>query len=198
MHSDHVLPIYVVCDQSFSMMDHIDALNDSLLELYRAVGADPVAAERIRVCLIGFSESPKILLPLCRLSENTRISGLSGRAATNFGATFIFLRETIATDVEHLRSQSHQVCRPIVVFLSDGQPTDPAAWPAAHARLTDPSWPARPEVIAFGLGDADPVTIGRIGTSRAFLGRDGISLAATLSEQVSGFTTPLADRVQAG
>jgi uncharacterized protein YegL len=52
--SEHVLPFYVVCDVSFSMTDHLDALNAALLELHRAVGTDPVVADRTRFCLIGF------------------------------------------------------------------------------------------------------------------------------------------------
>jgi hypothetical protein len=37
-------------------------------------------------------------------------------------------------------------------------------------------------VIAFGMGDADPATISRIGTFRAYLGQDGISSGAALHE----------------
>jgi uncharacterized protein YegL len=180
MHSDHVLPFYVVCDVSFSMMDHIDAVNDSLHELHRAVGSDPVVAERTRFCVIGFSESPEILLPLCKPSEITEISRFTARAATNFGAAFTFLRETITRDVRLLNAGFHRVHRPAMFFLSDGQPTDPATWPAAFAELTDPAWTARPNVIAFGLGDADPATIGRVGTFRAFMGQDGVSPGAAL------------------
>jgi uncharacterized protein YegL len=191
MHSDYVLPFYVVCDESFSMIDHIDALNDGLLELRSAVGTDPVVADRTRFCLIGFSESPRIRLPLCRLSEITEISGVTARAATNFGAVFAFLRVTITQDVDLLKKRSAQVCRPAVFFLSDGQPTDPATWPAAYAALTDPNWPARPNVIAFGIGDADPVTIGRIGTFRSFMSQDGVSPASVLHEFARTLVTPM-------
>jgi uncharacterized protein YegL len=197
MQSNHVLPLYVVCDLSFSMMDHIEALNDSLRELQSAIGSDPAAAEGIRFCLIGFSESPEVLMPLCRLSELTEISGLTAPAATNFGAAFTFLRDTIARDVRLLKARSHRVCRPAVFFLSDGQPTDPATWPASFAALTDPSWGARPNVTAFGIGDADPATIDRIGTFQAFLGRDGVRPAVALHGFVRGLVTSIgrADQV---
>jgi uncharacterized protein YegL len=181
MCSEHVLPFYVVCDVSCSMTDHLDALNAGLFELHRAVGTDPVVADRTRFCLIGFSESPEVLLPLSRLSEITEISRLVARAATNFGATFTLLRKLISQDIDLLKGQSNQVYRPAVFFLSDGQPTDPVTWPAAYAALTDPAWPTRPNVIAFGVGDADPATIGRIGTFRAFMGQDGVSPGAALS-----------------
>jgi uncharacterized protein YegL len=189
MLSGHVLPIYLVCDQSFSMVDHIETLNDSLLEFHRAHDADPLLAELTRLCLIGFAESPEILLPLRRAAEITRISNPTGGAATNFGAMFAFLRETITRDLGMLKEQARQICRPAVFLLSDGQPTDPVLWPAAHARLVDPAWAARPNVIAFGIGDADPVTISRIGTHRAYLGRDGVSLSAALRELTDEIST---------
>lgn len=178
MFSDHVLPLYLVCDESLSMMDHVDAVNDGLRELCRAVGADPAFAERVQLCLIGFSETPEVLAPLRRATEVTEIIDVSvrvERAASNFGAVFTFLRETITRDVRLLGSRNYRIHRPAVFFLSDGQPTDPVTWPAAFAALTDSSWAASPNVVAFGVGDADPVVIARIGTCRAFVGRDGVS-----------------------
>lgn len=180
MRSKHVLPFYVVCDVSYSMMDHIDAVNDSLRDLYRAIGSDPAVAESIRFCLIGFSESAEVVVPLTRLGEIAELSSLSIRAASNFGAAFTFLRGAIAHDVQVLTAGSHRICRPAVFFLSDGQPTDPSTWPASFAALTDAAWSARPNMIAYGIGDADPVTIGRIGTFRAFLQRDGLTPTAAL------------------
>jgi hypothetical protein len=127
------------------MMDYLAALKEGLREVYRAVREDPVVAERTRFCLIGFSASAQVLVPLCRLSEVAGLSVLTAGAATNFGAAFTFLRETIERDVEALASRFHRVYRPAVFFMSDGQPTDPATWPAAFAALTDPAsrsrWP---------------------------------------------------------
>jgi uncharacterized protein YegL len=180
MRSNQVLPFYVVCDVSYSMMDHIDAVNDSLRDLQRAIGADQAVSEMIRFCLIGFSESAEVLVPLGRPSEIGELSGLTVRAASNFGAVFTFLRDQIARDVERLMARSCRVCRPAVFFLSDGQPTDPSTWSSGFAALTDAAWIARPNVIAFGIGDADPVTIARIGTFRAFFGQDGMSPSAAL------------------
>lgn len=183
MFSDHVLPLYLVCDESLSMMDHVEALNDGLRELCRAVGADPALAERVQLCLIGFSEKPELLQPLRRATEVVEITDVSVRveqAASNFGAVFRFLRETITHDVRLLGSRNYRIHRPAVFFLSDGQPTDPVTWPAAFAALTDSSWAASPNVVAFGIGDADPAIIARIGTCRAFVGRDGVSPGTAL------------------
>lgn len=178
MRSDHVLLFYVLCDESFSMMDHIEAVNEGFWLLHRSIGADPAMAERLRLCVVGFSRSPRMVLPLSRLSECGEFSVRTTEAASNFGAAFAFLRETIERDVGSLEERSVRVHRPAVCVVSDGQPTDPATWPAAFAALTDPSWPARPNMIAFGVGDADPATIARIGTFRAFTCQDGVGPAA--------------------
>jgi uncharacterized protein YegL len=180
--SDHVMPFYVVCDESYSMADHIDALNEGLRDLHVAVGTDPSIADRTRFCLIAFSGSAEVLLPLSRLSDVTEIAGLVARGSTEFGPVFTLLRDTIQRDMAALRAAGRRVHRPAVFFLSDGQPTDPATWQAAHDRLTDQAWPARPNIIAFGIGDADPATIDRIGTFKAFMSRQGISPGGALRE----------------
>jgi uncharacterized protein YegL len=186
---ERILPFYVVCDQSYSMADHLDALSDGLAQLHTAVGTDPVVADKTRFCLIGFSGVAEVLLPLCRPSDVIHLTGLTMQAATSFGAAFTLLRDTIERDVRTLKAQAHQVYRPAVFFLSDGHPTDPATWPAAYERLVDPDWPARPNIIAFGIGDADAATIGRIGTFQAFMSDGGVSPAAALHGFANALTT---------
>jgi uncharacterized protein YegL len=186
---DEILPFYVVCDQSYSMADHLDALNDGLTQLHAAVGTDPVVADKTRFCLIGFAGDAEVLQPLCRPSDVVGLTDLTTRAATSFGEAFTLLRDTIEDDVGTLKAQSHQVYRPAVFFLSDGHPTDPTTWPAAYERLVDPDWPARPNIIAFGIGDADAGTIGRIGTFQAFMSQGGVSPAAALHGFAHALTT---------
>jgi uncharacterized protein YegL len=186
---EQILPLYVVCDQSYSMADHLDALNDGLAQLHAAVGTDPVVAEKTRFCLIGFSGRAEVLQPLCRPSDVVRLIDLTTHAATSFGEAFTLLRKTIEEDVETLKAQANQVYRPAVFFLSDGHPTDPTTWPAAYERLVDPDWPARPNIIAFGIGDADAATIGRIGTFQAFMSQGGVTPAAALHGFAHALTT---------
>ncbi|MGQ0838098.1 vWA domain-containing protein [Actinokineospora sp.] len=187
--SERVLPFYAACDESYSMADHMDTVNAGLRELRRAVCTDPAVTGTTRFCLIGFAGSAKVLVPLSRLGDVTEMTGLSARAATNFGSAFTLLRDTIERDVATLTAASYQVYQPTVFFLSDGQPTDPALWPAAHARLTDPDWPAHPKIIAFGIGDADAATIGRIGTFKAYMSDSGITPGQAVREFAKALTT---------
>jgi uncharacterized protein YegL len=177
-----VVPCYVVCDFSPSMTDYIGELRAGLREFRGAVHADPVAAARIRVCVIIVAERPAVLQPLCPATELTDLPGRSRCAGTNFGPVFDLLRRTIDRDVNALRRNRATVGRPLVFFVSDGRPTDRATWPAALAAVTDPAWPARPAMVAFGIGSADPDTLTLIGTSRVFLG--GVRLGAALAASV--------------
>lgn len=180
-----VLPCYVVCDVSLSMTDHIDELNAGLREFRGAVHADSAVAERVRCCVVGFAATPTVVQPLYSMATLPQLPVTGASAGTNFGPAFTFLRGAIDRDVRRLKAARVRVHRPIVFFLSDGQPTDPVTWPAAFASLTDPAWTARPDVIAFGIGDADQDTLGRIGTSRTFLGRDGVRMSTALIATVT-------------
>jgi uncharacterized protein YegL len=171
---DRVLPFYVVCDESYSMSDHMDTLRARLRELHHCVRNNPVVSTVVRFCLIGFADAPRLIVPLSSPHELGDIGALSTRAASNFGEVFTLLRDTIERDLSELRRQAYRIHRPTVFFLSDGQPTDPMTWQRPHARLMDPSWPDRPRIVAFGIGDADAGTIRAVGQFKAFLSdRDG-------------------------
>jgi len=179
-----VLPCYVVCDVSLSMTDHMEEVNAGLREFRGAVHADATVGRLIRCSVVSFAEKPQVLQRLHPTANLTDLPMLEPCAGTNFGPAFTLLREAIDQDVTTLKSRKVSVHRPIVFFLSDGQPTDPVTWPAAYATLTDPAWTSRPNMIAYGLGDADQDTLTRIGTFRTFLGRDGVRLATALIASV--------------
>ncbi len=184
-----VLPCYVVCDVSLSMTDHIDELNAGLREFRGAVHADSSVAALVHCCLVGFAEAPKVLQPLYSLATLPELPRLGPSAGSNFGPAFTFLRGAIDRDVRGLKEDRVRVHRPIVFFLSDGQPTDPVTWPAGYAALTDPAWSSRPSVVAYGIGAADRDTLTRIGASQTFLGRDGVRMSAALIATVTRAST---------
>lgn len=178
-----VLPCYVVCDVSFSMIDHIDALNAGLREFRGAVHAERSVAARVRVCVIGFADVPRVVQPLRPAIELAELTWPGPDGGSAFGLVFTLLRDTIDRDVQRLTAHRQPVRRPLVFFTSDGRPTD-SSWPAAFAELTDPTRATHPDVVAFGVGAVDPATLGRIGTSGVFLGRDGVRLGIALTASV--------------
>lgn len=179
-----VLPCYMACDVSLSMTDHIDELNTGLREFRGAVHADASVAGRVFCSVIGFGERPQVIQSLLPMDDLAELPEPRPHAGTNFGPLFTFLRSAIERDVVVLRRHRLRVHRPLVFFLSDGQPTDPVTWPFAHAALTDPEWPRCPRVVTFGLGDADEEALGRIGTFRTYLSRDGVRMGTALIASV--------------
>lgn len=181
--SQQVLPFYLVCDESSSMAGApIDAINRSLPELHQEIGGNPVVADKTRFCLISFSHEAQVLLPLADLSDVTSVPALTASGGTSYSVVFDLLRDTINQDVTALKAAGHQVLRPAVFFLTDGQPNDTTEWPTAHKRITDPGWAPRPNILAFGFGQADYTIIQQVATVRAFIADGTLGPAQALQE----------------
>lgn len=179
--SEQVLPFYLVCDESGSMSgEPIKAINDSIPELHGEIGSNPVVADKTRFCLIGFSDQAHVLLPLSDLGKVASVPALSSHGGTSYGAAFDLLYTTIEQDVAALKQDGHQVYRPTVFFLSDGQPGD--NWASSYQRLTDSSWRLHPNILAFGFGTVDKATIQKVATIRAFIADGSLGPAPALRE----------------
>lgn len=181
--SNRVVPFYVVCDTSYSMVDHLDNLNSQLRELARETRSASSDLGEARVCLIGFADRAEVIHPLdSQDSHLPDVRCTAANAETRYADVFEELRSSISRDLSTPALAGHDVARPLVFFLSDGQPTDHLAWPAAHRRLVEPSWADRPTIIAFGIGDADAATIAQVGTHRAFMSGSGTTPASAVRE----------------
>lgn len=181
--SQQILPFYLVCDESSSMSGGpIDAINKSLPELHQEIGGNPVVADKTRFALISFNHQAQVLLPLSDLSTVSSVPGLTASGGTNYEAVFNLLYDTISQDVAKLKADGHQVLRPAVFFLTDGQPNDTNEWPAAYQRVTDPNWGPRPNILAFGFGQADYTIIQQVATVRGFIADGTLGPAQALQE----------------
>ncbi|MBO3745901.1 VWA domain-containing protein [Streptosporangiaceae bacterium NEAU-GS5] len=187
--SQQVLPFYLVCDESSSMQGMpIDAINKSLPELHQEIGGNPVVADKTRFALISFNHAAQVLLPLSDLSNVTSVPALTAAGGTNYSAAFDLVRDLITQDVAQLKKDGHQVLRPTIFFLTDGQPNDTSEWPAAHQRLTDAGWAPHPNILAFGFGQADATTIQQVATIRGFIADGTLSPAQALQEFAQSLT----------
>ncbi|SNT19843.1 vWA domain-containing protein [Actinacidiphila glaucinigra] len=182
-----ILPFYLVCDESGSMIGpNIDAMNKALPELHQEISTNPTVADKTRFCLIGFSDDAKVLQPLVDLSDIDSLPALAGGGLTAYGEAFRALLRCIEGDVTTLKGQGHEVYRPVVFFLSDGIPTD-AGWEQAHKELVQARY--GPKIIAFGIGEADPGTISQVANFRAFMQQDAsVSPAQALREFAASLT----------
>lgn len=168
--SPPVLPVYMVVEESSAVAGSpVADLNAGILELWAEIASNPVVADKMRFCLIGFSSQAHVLLPLSNLSEINEPPRLTAGGSASYGAAFDLLRATIDQDAKDLLARGYKVLRPYVFFVAASPPTDPKDWPAAHERATDSAWRYYPNIIAFGFQDAAGDTIQRVATVRAFI-----------------------------
>ena len=182
-------PFYIICDESQSMEGaKLDACNTALPKIHAAIAADPIVNDKVRIGVISFSDTAEALLPLSKMTDVVDFPGLVVKGGTNYGNAFTCLKNTIQADIADLKKGGAKVNRPIVFFISDGEPTD-TNWKAAHAQVADKSWPFSPHIISFGVGGAQADTIREVATqvdkkgkSFAYLADDNADPGAVLSE----------------
>jgi uncharacterized protein YegL len=182
-----VLPMYFVGDESHSMSgDPIAAVNQGLVDLRDEVAKHPLIGKKVRFGIITFADTAETRLQLSELSEDLVLPTLAPRGrGTSYASAFEALRQTIPADVALLKGSGYQVHRPSVFFLSDGQPTEKAEkWRDRLEELRDPGFRERPNVLAFGVGDADPEVIRELATSPryGFMMTTGASTAGAIAE----------------
>ena len=161
-----ILPVYFVADESASMGPHIGELNRGLLDLQDALQRDPHAASKVRFSVISFSNDAFTHLEPADLRLAPRLPELTAQGGTSYCAAFEELIYRISVDIPRLKGHGFRVHRPVVFFLTDGAPTDRQDWRAVRTRLR--SQPAAPNIMAFGVGDADAAVVGEIATEPNF------------------------------
>jgi uncharacterized protein YegL len=191
-----VFPFYLCLDVSSSMAgEPIDGVNQQLPALRHAIGEDPAIAEVIRFGVITFSDVARTVLSLSDLSMVEEVPAVAAQGRTSYAAAFDHLRSTIEGDYHASRANGDRWYRPAVLFISDGHPTDDEElWHAAHRQLVAPSWKRRPNILAFGFGDADPevlrlVTEGK--PNRAFIASEGAEPAKVVPELMAGLVSSI-------
>lgn len=186
-----VFPFYLCLDVSASMSGGpIESVNEQMPLLRASVGEDPAVAEVIRLGIITFSDVARSVLPLCDLSLVEAVPTVSAQGRTSYAAAFDHLRQVIEEDYQRSRASGDRWYRPAVIFISDGRPTDdPERWRSALDRLTDPGWKRRPNILAFGFGDADPEVLATVTSgkpNRAFIAAEGAQPAKVIPELLAG------------
>ena len=182
--SGKVLPIYFVADESGSMAGNVVELNDGLVTLLDAMQGETMAAAKIRFCVIGFDNDVRCYLEPSDLREVETMPELGAYGGTSYAVVFRELRRRIPDDVARLKAEGYEVHRPAVFFLSDGEPNPGDGWEDAHSGLTDGAFREWPNILAFGVGDADREVIKRVATASqyAFATARGVDTGTAISE----------------
>ena len=180
----HLLPIYVLADESASMRSYATELNDGLISLYETLRSEPMIASKVRLSVLGFSDDVAVRMALADLRSHEGLPELMSRSTTNYQAAFQDLLTRIPQDIATLKSSGYLVHRPAVFFLSDGQPNEDN-WRQAHHQLSDKSvTPAAPNIIACGVGSVEANTILDVATRQefAFVSVAGADIGKSISQ----------------
>ncbi|WP_292975795.1 hypothetical protein [Mycobacterium sp.] len=179
------------------MERNIGELNDGLITLQDELQKQPFAASKVRFSVIGFSDRAFTHLEAADLRATQWLPTLSAQGLTSYAAAFNELGYRISVDIAHLKQQGYTVYRPAVFFLTDGLPNRNEDWRAARANLL--TQPARPNLLAFGIGDADPSIVLELATKEgyALISAHGVDTGAALSEFLTSLTQSVISSGQA-
>jgi uncharacterized protein YegL len=153
-----VMPFYLICDVSYSMINDMPALNDGVQCLRRSIVMEPLVDDVAHVGIMTFSDTAKMVMPLGQLSEQA-LPQLSVEGGTNYGAAFRELAHVIPADAAALRAKGYRIFRPCAFFLTDGEPLD-HDWEQtfkatlAYNPATNTGMRQYPIFIPFGFRDA--------------------------------------------
>jgi len=188
--SGNVLPIYFVADESGSMAAHIDELNNGLLVLLDSLQGESMAAAKVRFCVIGFDDQARCHLEPSDLRDIEDMPKLEARRFTSYKAAFQALYSRIPRDVATLKSEGFLVNRPAVFFLTDGEPDNGDGWEAYYDDLVSDGFELRPNILAFGINNANAQTIRHIATAPeyAFLAAAGVDTGHAITEFIKALT----------
>lgn len=170
------------------MGPNIGELNDGLISLQDELQRESFAAAKVRFSVIGFSDTAFTYLEPADLRTAPRMPELTAQGLTSYCAAFEQLEYRIAVDMPNLKAQGFSVHRPTVFFLTDGLPNDRDDWRAVRARLL--SQAAAPNILSFGIGEADPVIVQELATKPHFalVAARGVDTGVAISEFITSLT----------
>ena len=131
-------PVLIIADCSGSMTGRpIDAMNQGVDDLYRAIVEDEIARNRVEVALLSFSTEAQVERDFGTVSDEGR-TRMAARGATNMHLAIQQGCDLLEERKEQYRRNGAPYFRPIMVLFSDGLPTSPQyEMETANQRLVD-------------------------------------------------------------
>lgn len=177
-----------------------EELSNGLISLCEGLRAEPMVAAKLRLAVLGFSDDVEVRLAVADMRHETSLPKVEIRGLTNYKAVFDDLLGRIPSDVQWLRGEGYKVHRPVVFFLSDGQPTDRGPGGSRTAGFTDRAQtPTAPNIVACGIGDAQARTMVEVATRPefAFVAKPGTDIGRAVAEFFHALTASLVASGQA-
>jgi len=144
------LPVYLLLDCSESMVgDGINAVQAGVETMFRALRSDPHALETVWLSCITFDREARLLFPLTELTD-AQTPKLRVRPGTALGAALDLCADRIQIEVKRTTNEQKGDWRPLIILLTDGQPTDD--WTPALKRFGLNVKPRPANIYAIGCG----------------------------------------------
>ena len=155
------LPVYVLLDCSESMVgDGIAALREGVRAMLGTLRQNPHALETAWISFIGFASYARVLCELSPLEDVAEPELRLGHG-TALGEAITLLSERLVKEVRKGSTSAKGDFRPLVLLLTDGQPTDD--WKAAKAKFDQMSAHMVANIYVIGCGeDVDYDVLGQI------------------------------------
>lgn len=158
-----VLPIIYVLDTSGSMSgEKIAKVNEAMNETFdvlKEISADNADAE-VKINVLSFSSGAEWIYPSLISLEDYYWNDLNAGGLTDIGDALNELNDKLSRS--SMLVSSTGFCIPVIIFMSDGAPTD--NWEKALLEINQTNkWFSHATKIAFAVGDdADKEVLGRV------------------------------------
>lgn len=186
---------YLLVDDSGTMSEHIDTVNDVLGHVVADLQSETAAKLSAQLGVIAFSDRARTLLPAADITDDLKLPRLEKTEyQTNFAAAFDALRTDIARALQMNKKRQVDTHRAVVFFLTDGRPEpEDQPWREALRRLLHDDAKLRPKIFAFGIGKANEDILGEIATEDAwkFVDADRGTIAEALKTWAEVFVGTL-------
>ena len=152
--SDERAPLVLVLDCSGSMQDDgkINQLNDGLKTLAEELRKDPITARCGRVLVISFGGDSHVeVMGDWTDAMDFVAPTLFAGGLTPMGAAMRCALDEIEAQKAQMRSAGVTYKRPILMLLSDGEPTDD--WQSVAAECKRAESAHKVNIMAIGIGD---------------------------------------------
>lgn len=146
------LPVIVLADTSGSMGENgkIEALNAAMKEMLSTFARESRLRAELQVGLITFGGKAQMHLPLVAAQNVTGLTEFKAEGVTPMGKAFK-LAHHLLEDKDRIPSRAY---RPVLILLSDGQPTDD--WEVPFKALCNSERAQKATRLAMAIGpDAD-------------------------------------------
>lgn len=141
----------LLLDTSGSMEDAgIRELNHGLNSLQELIRSDPILRKRVEIAIVTFGTEPEIHLPFTQ-ARDYLVRPLTAQGRTAMGQAIVVGLDLLEERKAHIRANGGLIWRPIVLLMTDGEPTDEdETWREAARRVR--SGEAGRHCIFFPIG----------------------------------------------